>query len=245
MNPLQKVRLQKAASDCGFEMSPLESEEALVLRSAHFPETLRVRLVAEAQFFLDTADLELLPPTSPGVQGQVVQGFGALYAALRYFAGHARTRPNRVAQTFQAQTAHLPRGTEAERLIVQRVGQQLFRKALMDYWQGQCCITGLRVPTLLRASHIKPWAACVTDDERLNVFNGLLLAPHLDALFDSGLMTVDANGDVLWSPEITRANLQCLGLPEKLQVRLLTPKHQAFLEHHRAVVWIGSPGTSP
>ena len=85
--------------------------------------------------------------------------------------------PNRVADAFRAEAANLPRATEAERLVVQRVGQNLFRSALLDYWQGRCCITGLDMDALLSAFHIKPWAACTSDDERLDVFNGLLLAP--------------------------------------------------------------------
>jgi len=61
-----------------------------------------------------------------------------------------------VADAFRIETADLPRSTEAERWVVQRVGQDLFRAALLDFWQGRCCITGLDVDELLRASHIKP-----------------------------------------------------------------------------------------
>lgn len=74
---------------------------------------------------------------------------------------------NRVADAFRQQTAKMPATTEAERLVVQRVGQNLFRQALLDFWHGQCAVTGLAVPELLRASHIKPWAQCATDNERL------------------------------------------------------------------------------
>jgi len=61
---------------------------------------------------------------------------------------------------------------------------------LLDLWEGRCAVTGLAVPELLRASHIKPWADCETDAERLDVYNGFLLAPHLDAAFDLGFITV-------------------------------------------------------
>jgi hypothetical protein len=64
---------------------------------------------------------------------------------------------------FRAQTADLPQTTEVERLVVQRIGQDIFRAALMDYWGGRCPITGITDPALLRASHIVPWADC---DER-------------------------------------------------------------------------------
>jgi len=61
---------------------------------------------------------------------------------------------------------------------------------------------------LLRASHIKPWAACASDAERLGVFNGLLLAPHLEAAFDQGFISVSDAGNVLVSgpAELGRAN---------------------------------------
>jgi hypothetical protein len=44
---------------------------------------------------------------------------------------------------------------------------------------------------------IQPWAACATDAERLAAFNGLLLAPDLDAAFDLGFITVEGDGAVV------------------------------------------------
>lgn len=66
-------------------------------------------------------------------------------------------------------------------MVVQRAGQDLFRQGLLDFWEGRCAVTGLAVPELLQSSHIKPWADCDTDSERLDIWNGFLLAPHLDA----------------------------------------------------------------
>ena len=73
--------------------------------------------------------------------------------------------------------------TEAERLVIQRIGQDVFRDALMAYWGGRCPLTGITEPGLLRASHIVPWADC-TDAQRLDVHNGLLLSALWDAAFD-------------------------------------------------------------
>jgi hypothetical protein len=42
------------------------------------------------------------------------------------------------ADRFHAKTAGLSRTTEAERLVIQRIGQNVFRDALMDYWGGRC-----------------------------------------------------------------------------------------------------------
>lgn len=131
----------------------------------------------------------------------------------------------------------MPRSTEAERLAVERVGQSIFRSALLDYWQGRCCVTGLAYPELLRASHIKPWARCDSDQERLDVFNGLLLAPHLDALFDIGLITVDNQGLVLVSTQLGSTDRGLLGISNNLTIQGLTRSHLEYLAFHRKEVW--------
>lgn len=131
----------------------------------------------------------------------------------------------------------LPRSTEAERLVVQRVGQDLFRHGLLEYWEGRCAITDLAVPELLRASHIKPWADCSSDAERLDIWNGLLLAPHLDAAFDRGFITVADGGAVVLSPRLDAAARATLGLDEPLRVRALHAGHRAYLPWHRERVF--------
>ena len=83
------------------------------------------------------------------------------------------------------------RRTEAERLTVQRIGQNLFRAALMDYWSDAC---------LLRASYIRPWAARDSDAERL------------DAAFDAGLIVFINDGTLLASPAFTPADCAILDL---------------------------------
>jgi putative restriction endonuclease len=60
----------------------------------------------------------------------------------------------------------------------------VFRRSLIEYWGGRCAVTGLDVVEVLR----KPWADCESDAERLDVFNQLLLASHLDALSDKGFL---------------------------------------------------------
>ncbi|HSN13560.1 MAG TPA: HNH endonuclease signature motif containing protein [Anaeromyxobacteraceae bacterium] len=103
--------------------------------------------------------------------------------------------------------------------------------------EGRCAITGLAVPELLRASHIKPWAACETDAERLDVFNGLLLAPHLDAAFDQGFVTVLEDGLVVVSDKVPTDARRVLGLDDVLRVGRLDERHQAYLPWHREKVF--------
>lgn len=53
---------------------------------------------------------------------------------------------------------NLPKGKERETLIKTRVNQCFFRSMILSSYNQKCCITGLSVPRLLVASHIKPWA---------------------------------------------------------------------------------------
>ena len=138
-------------------------------------------------------------------------------------------------------------GTETEALVRQRVGQELFREMLMEYWGGCCAVTGLDVPELLRASHAKPWKDS-TDDQRLNVYNGLLLAVHFDALFDRGLMTFDDDGGPLFSPCLPAEAKRLLigSMDPDRRVRLMDA-HLAYFAHHRQHVFrsgIRAPDTA-
>lgn len=156
-----------------------------------------------------------------------------IHHVLQRASAVARTMPNRVADKFRQEKAKLPQSTEAERLVVQRVGQGLFRDALLDCWQGRCCVSGLALPSLLRASHIKPWGKCVTDDERLDVFNGLLLAPHLDALFDRGWISFEDGGALLTSASLPEAARLQLGLSGDWRLDGLKQEHTCYLAFHR------------
>lgn len=232
MTPLDRLRIEKAAADCGFEMTPLERDGGLELRSARFPERLLVQPTGSSALTVSASIAGLLDSVD-GADIVTVDGFGALYDVLRTAAAHARTLPNRVADAFRRETAGMPRSTEAERVVVQRVGQNLFRSALLDYWQGRCCVTGLAVPELLRASHIKPWAACESDNERLDVFNGLLLAPHVDALFDGGWASFSDDGRVLLSNALPVDALTKLGVDQNWAIHSLSAGHGPYLAFHR------------
>ena len=108
---------------------------------------------------------------------------------------------------------------------------------MIDYWEGRCAVTALAISELLRASHIKPWADCATDAERLDVFNGLLLAPNLDAAFDRGFITFVDEGEVIVSSQISAADRMILGLDRPLRLNGLTDSHRLYLSWHRERVF--------
>ncbi len=134
---------------------------------------------------------------------------------------------------FEAKVLDLPRTTETERLAVQRVGQDVFRAALMKYWAGRCPLTGIVEPALLRASHIVPWAECVDDAQRLDVHNGLLLSALWDAAFDGGLVSFGDDGRVLVSDQLGHGARTCLGLEPRPTLSGLSGRHCANLTWHR------------
>lgn len=122
--------------------------------------------------------------------------------------------------------------TETEAMRAVRLGQQNFRRDLLDVWGARCALTGLAIPELLRASHIKPWSEA-TSTERLDPDNGLLLAVHIDGLFDRGFISFDENGSILISSRLTDQSLRCFGIGPHLSIAKLSSRHQRYLDHHR------------
>ncbi len=166
----------------------------------------------------------------PGKARYAFAALGELYPALDRVYALAVSLPDAPLREFEIRVADLPRTTEAERLVVQRIGQDIFRARLMDYWHGRCPLTGITDPPLLRASHIIPWAECESDAERLNVHNGLLLSALWDAAFDRALVTFDGDG----KPEFSSV------LSERARAELrwnapisLTDEHRRRLARHR------------
>lgn len=166
----------------------------------------------------------------PGLARHAFPNLTALYAAISRVYDLGVTLPDGPLEAFRAAVAGLPRGTEAERLAVQRVGQDIFRDRLMTYWQGRCPLTGITDAALLRASHIVPWAACASDADRLDVHNGLLLSALWDAAFDRGLVSFDDDGLPQFSPTLSAAARAALRWHAPIP---LTDKHRARLVWHR------------
>lgn len=123
--------------------------------------------------------------------------------------------------------------TEVEHVVRFRVGQQKYRAEMLHYWGGACSVTGITLTDVLVASHAKPWAMCCSDNERLDVFNGFLLNPSLDALFDRFLITFDEDGNILVSNKINNDDLTILGVSKNMKLRWKTEFHERYLRYHR------------
>lgn len=248
LSPILVSRLEKAATDNGFDHSLKSEGDWLAFASTQCPLRVwlgvldDVFLVALSQQNVTRALGEYGAPMTASMPkdaagGRTVPGVPALHRLLRRAFQLSKALPNQLLHTFQQRIATLPRTTEAERLVIQRVGQNLFREGLLDLWEGRCAVTGLAVPALLRASHIKPWADCETDDERLDVCNGILLAPHLDAAFDQGYITMADDCAIVVSNALDANARMILGLDRPLRVHGLLAGHYSYLPWHREHVF--------
>jgi|694.fasta_scaffold129695_3 putative restriction endonuclease len=125
--------------------------------------------------------------------------------------------------------------TTKEQMIQARRGQGQFRSRVERIEKG-CRVTGLSIGEHLRASHSKPWRDS-TDSEKLDGANGLLLAPHIDHLFDRGYISFEADGALLVSPQLQDEAKQALSVPTGLRTKPFSAEQAAYLEHHRQHVF--------
>jgi len=120
--------------------------------------------------------------------------------------------------------------TERMQLAKARLGQGLFRERLLSYWK-RCCVTSCTLQMVLRASHIKPWSQS-SNIERMDIFNGLLLSPNADVIFDKGLISFKDSGQMLVSPQVSPEMLQALIGKTKATIAV-TAQHAKYLAYHR------------
>jgi len=168
----------------------------------------------------------------PGIATLTCGTLTALHAAVDRIYKLAISLPDAPLERYQRAIVGLPRSTEAERLVIQRIGQNVFRDALLDYWGRRCPLTGITDEALLRASHIRPWAEC-TDEDRLDVHNGLLLSALWDAAFDKGLVSFGDDGAPLPSLRLSDAAKRIL-YAEPARIAGLREPHLKNLAAHRA-----------
>lgn len=248
MTLLQTIIISKAGYDNGFENSHTLEGGSVALSSAKHPTCLSVSYLNRA-FLVDfvqaaqTLSTELTRefPQSVKDNSFLCNNETQLHQFLRRTSALSRSLPSQAADEYESKVAvevnklpeHL-RGTEVERLLRQRIGQDRYRKALLDYWDSACAVTGIKIPELLRASHAKPWSECVSDTERLDVYNGFLLIANLDALFDKFLISFTDDGQIILSEQLNVVSLDTIGISSELYLRRIDDSHLHYLRWHRA-----------
>jgi putative restriction endonuclease len=132
----------------------------------------------------------------------------------------------------------MPQGKDVLREVKTRLNQHFFRSMIIQDYSSCCCLTGLSVPAVLRASHIIPWAK--DERNRMNPGNGLCLSATYDAAFDRHLISFDENYRFILSKSLKEYYTDQAFKTHFLSfegVALTFPKRfkpeQEFLEKHR------------
>ncbi len=101
----------------------------------------------------------------------------------------------------EVQEPQLPSGpTESTQEVAVRRVQGFFRRSVLTSYSQSCAISGLRLPSLLIASHIIPWSVSV--EKRADPRNGIALNSLYDKLFDKGYITFDGEYRVCLSDDL-------------------------------------------
>lgn len=138
----------------------------------------------------------------------------------------------------------IPHGEDRLQETKRRVGQYFFRTSVLNAYRGRCCVTGIQLPELLIASHIKPWRDSDEKTERANPRNGLCLNAMHDKAFDRGLITIDkeyrmVNSRVIKEIEMDKQTRTWLLAYEGKQILLPDkfPPDKQFIEYHNDVIF--------
>jgi hypothetical protein len=124
-----------------------------------------------------------------------------------------------------------PNETERKGLVTSRVGQGYYRQKIIERWEGKCPVSGMSIIPILIASHIVPWSQS-NDEEKLDVNNGILLSPNVDALFDKCLISFKNDGSILISGKISIEDRVALGLNDTIEIPV-SERMKPYLERHR------------
>jgi putative restriction endonuclease len=240
-------RLEKSALDQGFSISLGESDGWLVFQ-AHAVAT-RIVLTQETNgnLLVGTShpgvaselsdELVAAPNGHDGFDCFVAPNSSDLFRIIGRIWSLAQSLPNEPLSEFNRLVQESSSTTEVERLRKERIGQDVFRRALLNYWDHACAVTGVANPTLLRASHIVPWALCQSDEERLNVHNGLLLVATLDAAFDAGLISFDGDGGILISSKLSEPDQISSGISANMCLIRINDEVRKRLTWHRTMLF--------
>lgn len=188
-------------------------------------------------------------PNASKLDKEIVDEFigdweGLSYQAQQILAKYKHTDISSLIPGFEIGT--LPEGENVEREIKARIGQDFFRKTVLTAYGNTCCVTGMKSPDLLIASHIKPWRDSDSKTERTNPCNGLCLNALHDKAFDRGFITINGSYKVIISKKMKNIDMD-----EQTREwfysyggkRIILPDKffpgKEFIEYHNDVVFQG------
>lgn len=126
--------------------------------------------------------------------------------------------------------------TEKDVITKIRTVQHKYRQNLLKILK-YCPITNINDKRLLIASHIKPW--CFSNDlEKTDIYNGFILSPLYDKLFDGGLITFTYKKEMIVSPSLSQDTIQKLNIKEGIYNELPVEGREEYLKFHNDKIFI-------
>ncbi len=127
------------------------------------------------------------------------------------------------------------KGEEKDAVVKIRINQGMFRDRLLQKY-SKCCLCGVSEPSLLVASHIKPWRDS-NGDERVDDENGLLMCPDHDKLFDKGWISFDNDGVIMISEKLKELDRMFMNVRPEMRIDLFE-RRRKYMEYHRENIFI-------
>lgn len=146
----------------------------------------------------------------------------------------------RIAEMQKASKESATESAKQKEIRNARVGQGKYREKLLEQCH-YCPFTMISDERLLIASHIKPWAAS-DDKEKVDPFNGYMLSPMFDKLFDQGFITFTEERHVIRSEYISPRTWKIINLKNDAFLKTLPmdEKRIEYLRFHHESVFKGS-----
>ena len=138
---------------------------------------------------------------------------------------------------YQTEDKHIT-GGEREIVVKARINQSAFRSLLLKESGSKCALCGVGQQEFLIASHIKPWKES-SDIEKVDVYNGLLLCPNHDKLFDQGYISFDQNGKIQVSDELADESMVFMNIHKEMVIQHAEARKK-YLKWHREFVFRSS-----
>lgn len=128
----------------------------------------------------------------------------------------------------------IPVITESEASLKRsiRIGHDLYTSNLTPLWHGECAICQINIPSMLQASHSKPWRES-TDEERIDGYNGILLCQNHAVLYKKGYITFDGTGKIILSSHINEEEYEKLSISPKTKISRLEENKSYFRWHRK------------
>ena len=166
-----------------------------------------------------------------------LKGVSDIVSGLKRFAEYINSDyKKKIEDSILSENSHINNDrsldiTEKDAIIKSRIGQGLFRQKLIEYWKG-CSVTECQNYSLLMASHIMPWRKA-NNLQRLDIYNGLLLIPNMDKLFDRGYISFSKTGKIIFSEFLSNEDKRIFNLTSSLRLVHLEEGHLPYLQYHR------------